>query len=171
MKRGGFILLLGLVLGAAAFCLFYFAGTAASRDIMKEPQPELAWLKKEFNLGDEEFSRVLKLHDAYLPQCAERCKKIAEQNRKLQELLGNSLNVTPEVQELLLERAKTRAACETEMLNHFVQVSRTMPPSQGRRYLAWVEQQTFLTSQGMEQRHHAEADGGSDHSDHSLHHH
>ena len=44
----------------------------------------------------------------------------------------------------MAERAKMRADCEAEMLEHFLEVSRTMPPEQGRRYLAWVEQQTFL---------------------------
>ena len=39
------------------------------------------------------------------------------------------------------------------MLTHFLQVSRAMPPKQGQRYLAWVEQQTLLQSQGMENIH------------------
>jgi hypothetical protein len=40
------------------------------------------------------------------------------------------------------------------MLKHFMEVSRGMPPEQGRRYLAWVEQRTLLSGQAMEQRHH-----------------
>ena len=123
--------------------------------MMREPQPELAWLKKEFTLSDADFKRVVQLHEAYLPQCAERCRKIAEQNQRLQAVLAKSSEVTPEVQDLIAERARLRAACETEMLKHFVQVSRTMPQQQGQRYLAWVERETFLNSQGMEQRHHA----------------
>lgn len=158
MKQGGVILLLGLLLGTAAFSGFYYLGTAPCRHMMQEPQPELAWLKKEFNLSDAEYNRVAQLHEAYLPQCAERCQRIEEQNRKLQGLLSQSGSVTPEIQNLFLERAKMRAACETEMLKHFLEVSRTMPPEQGRRYLAWVEQQTFLNGQGMEQRHRMTAD-------------
>jgi len=91
------------------------------------------------------------LHEAYLPQCRERCKRIKEQNEKLQQLLAQAKTVTPEVQNLLAERAKTRAECEAEMLKHFLEVSRTMPLQQGRRYLAWVEQQSSLRGQGMEQ--------------------
>jgi hypothetical protein len=41
---------------------------------------------------------------------------------------------------LLAERSKMRADCEAEMLQHFLGISRTMPPEQGRQYLAWVEQ-------------------------------
>ena len=154
MKKGGFILLAGLVLFAAAFTGFYYCGTSACGAMMSEREPELAWLKKEFKLSDEEFTRITKLHEAYLPQCAQRCERIAEQNRKLEELLNKSSSVTPEIRDILAERAKTRADCEGEMLNHFMEVSKTMPPEQGKRYLEWVTQQSSLNGQGMEQMHH-----------------
>ena len=154
MKKGGRILLLGLLLGAAAFAGFYFLGTAPTRVMLREPQPELIWLKKEFKLSDAEFDRIARMHAAYLPQCRERCRRIEEQNQKLQQLLVQANTVTPEIQNLLAERAKTRADCETEMLKHFLAVSRTMPPAQGRRYLAWVQQQTFMHGQAMEAHHH-----------------
>jgi hypothetical protein len=88
-----------------------------------------------------------------MPQCAARCQRIEAQNQKLRELFAQSTNVTPEIQALLTERARTRADCEAEMMKHFLEVSRTMPPEQGKRYLAWVEEQTFLHGQGMEERH------------------
>jgi len=154
MKRGTTILLLGLLLAVGAFTGFYYAGTASCRNLMREPQPELAWLKKEFNLSDAEFTRITELHEAYLPRCRERCQRIEEVNAKLQQQLAEAKAVTPEIQGLLAERAKMRADCEAEMLQHFLQVSRTMPPEQGRQYLEWVEEQSSLRGQGMEQRHH-----------------
>ena len=160
MKRAGIILLAGLVLSTAAFSGFYYLGTASCRALASDPQPELAWLKKEFKLSDAEYARITKLHEAYLPQCAQRCMRIAEENRKLEQLLSQASSITPEIQSVLAERAKTRANCEAEMLNHFLEVSRTMPPEQGRRYLQWVELQTFLSGQAMEQRHKT---GNSDH--------
>jgi hypothetical protein len=156
MRKGGLILLVGLVLGAAAFSGFYYLGTARCRTIMHEPQPELAWLKQEFQLSDAEFARITAVHEGYLPQCAERCRVIEEQNAKLKELLTKDATVSPEVQNLLIERAKTRAQCETEMLKHFQEVSRAMPPEQGRRYLTWVQEQTVLRAQAMEARHRAD---------------
>jgi hypothetical protein len=159
VKKGTLILLIGLVLGTGGFAAAYYVKTASCRDMMREPQPELAWLKKEFNLSETEFKRVVELHEAYLPQCGERCRKIEEQNQRLEALLAKSSEVTPEVQEMIAERARMRAACETEMLKHFVQVSHTMPPQQGQRYLAWVERHTFLNGQGMEQRHRDGAQG------------
>ena len=155
MKKAGLILVVGLLLSAAAFAGIYYFGTAPCRAMKSEPQPELAWLKKEFKLSDSEFNRILKLHEAYLPQCAQRCQRIAELNEKLESLLSKSSTVTPEIQAVLSERAKMRADCEAEMLNHFLQVSRMMPLEQGQRYLQWVEEQTFLSGQAMEQRHHS----------------
>jgi hypothetical protein len=154
MKKAGLILLVGLLLSTAAFSGFYYFGTASCRAIMSEPQPELAWLKKEFKLSDTEFARITKLHEAYLPQCAQRCLRIAELNGKLEQLLSHASAVNPEIQSVLAERAKMRADCEAEMLNHFLEVSRMMPPEQGRRYLQWVEQQSFLNGQAMEAHHH-----------------
>lgn len=156
MKKGVLILLLGLLLGTAAFAGFYYLGTASCREMMHEPQPELAWLKKEFVLGDKEFARITALHEAYLPQCAVRCRVIESQNQRLRELLAKEVTVTPEIENLLAERAKTRAQCETEMLKHFQAVGHAMPPEQGRRYLAWVEEQTVLRTQTMESRHQSE---------------
>ena len=158
MRKGTYILLLGLVLATAGFSSFYYFCTASCREMMHGPQPELAWLKKEFKLSDSEFARLLQLHAAYLPQCAARCQRVEEQNEKLRQLFVQATNVTPELQNLLAERARMRADCEAEMMKHFWEVSRTMPPEQGRRYLAWVEEQTFLRGQGMEQRHRMEQD-------------
>jgi hypothetical protein len=158
MTKGGTILLMGLLLGTGGFSGFYYLGMAPCRNMMQERQPELAWLKKEFNLNEAELARITQLHEAYLPQCAKRCRVIEGQNVKLKELLAKDGAVTPEIQDLLTERAKTRAQCEAEMLKHFREVSRTMPPEQGRRYLAWVEEQTVLRSQAMENRH--KVDGG-----------
>ncbi len=168
MKKGALILIAGLLLGGAAFGGFYYLGTAPCRSMMQESQPELAWLKQQFNLSDKEFARITALHDAYLPQCAERCMVIEEQNRKLKALLEKDPTVTQEVRELLAARAQTRAMCEAEMLKHFQEVSRAMPPEQGRRYLAWVQEQTVLRPQAMEARHQME--GGQNTMEEHRHH-
>ncbi len=153
MKKGPVILLLGLFLATAGFSGFYYFGTASCREMMREPQPELAWLKKEFKLSDAEFARISELHAAYLPQCAARCQRIEEVNQKLKQLFAQASTVTPEIQTMLNERARMRADCEAEMMKHFIAVSKTMPADQGRRYLQWVEKQTFLRGQAMEERH------------------
>jgi len=158
MKKGAIILCVGLLAGICAFTGFYQLRTAPHRRMMRESQPELAWLKTEFNLSDGEFTRIQRLHDAYLPDCAERCRRIEQQNQRLRDLMGGSTNMTSDIRAVLAERARLRGECETEMLKHFLEVSRAMPPEQGRRYLAWIEDQTFLQGWAMERRHKQEQD-------------
>jgi hypothetical protein len=52
------------------------------------------------------------------------------------------------IEQVVAERARLRADCEMEMLKHFLEVSRTMPREQGRRYLSWVQQQSSLRAEG-----------------------
>jgi hypothetical protein len=150
MKRGLLILALGVVGAVVAYCCVYLMGTAKPRAMMQSPQPELAWLKHQFNLGDAEFKRISELHAGYLPQCKERCLRIDELDNKLSEVLTSATQVTPEIEKLLNERAQMRATCQAEMLKHFFEVSRTMPPEQGRRYFAWARDNTCLREQTMD---------------------
>jgi hypothetical protein len=150
MKRGLLILTLGVAGAVAAFCFVYRMGTVTPRALIRSAQPELAWLKHEFNLGEAEFHRISELHAGYLPQCMERCRRIEESNAALSESLASATQVTPEIEALLNERARMRATCQGEMLKHFFEVSRTMPPEQGRRYLAWARDNTCLREEAMD---------------------
>ena len=144
MKRALLILVGGLLLGGVAFTGMYRAGTADSCCRVDGKTPELSWLKQEFHLGDAEFSRVVELHESYLAGCAERCHQIDLKNQQLAALLASTNNITPEIEKALNEAALLRAQCQSQMLAHFYQVSRTMPPEQSRRYLEWVQGQTLL---------------------------
>ena len=149
MKRGLIILIGGLLVACAGYCLFYYAGTAAHRKVLAGNAPELLWLKREFQLSDTELARVTQLHEAYLPACVERCKQIDELNRTVIQAVGSASQLTPEIEQLLTERARVRTACQAAMLKHFFEVSRTMPADQGRRYLAWVQKRTCLSEAPM----------------------
>src|ERR1051326_8468672 len=131
MKKGVLILVLGLLAAAAAYGCMYFVCTSASRSLKRSETPELAWLKAEFKLSDAEFKRVSELHAAYLPQCRDKCREIDAQNVKLQTLLSDATNMTPEITAALAENSRLRSECQSMMLRHFSQVSRTMPPEEG----------------------------------------
>ncbi len=75
------------------------------------------------------------------------CHRIDDQNAKIQQLLASTNAVTPEIRLALAEAAQLRAECESAMLQHFYEISRVMPPDQGKRYLAWVQQETLLPGQ------------------------
>ena len=149
VKKGVLILLAGLAVAAAAYGCIYLVCTSPARALERSSQPELAWLKQEFNLSDAEFQRISELHAAYLPQCAKMCGQIAAQNQRLRALLAATNQMTPEIESAIAESARLRGLCQRNMLQHFFEVSRTMPPEEGRRYLAWVQERTFLSSEGM----------------------
>ena len=149
MKKGVLILVLGLLAAAAAYGCIYFVCMSPARSLQQSDKPELAWLKEEFKLRDAEFKRVSELHAAYLPQCRAMCCEIDAHNMKLQTLLAGATNLTPEITAALTETARLRSECQTMMLRHFFQVSQTMPPEEGRRYLAWVKEKAFLPNYDM----------------------
>ncbi|MEO8426262.1 MAG: periplasmic heavy metal sensor [Verrucomicrobiota bacterium] len=149
MKRGVLILTFGLLASLIGYCCVYRANTSSARSLQRSDKPELAWLKEEFNLNDAEFKRVAELHAAYLPQCRAMCLQIDAQNTELQKLLANATNTTLEIEAALAEAGRLRSECQTMMLRHFFQVSQTMPPQQGRRYLSWVNEKAFQPNYGM----------------------
>ena len=148
-RSGSIILVVGLALAFLAYFGGYFAGTARHRAMLRSDVPELAWLKEEFNLSEAEFQRITELHEAYLPKCGERCTLIDAKNNELRQLLAQAGTVTPEIERKLAEAAALRLECEKAMLAHFLAVSKAMPPEQGKRYLAWIEQQTFMPEHRM----------------------
>ena len=144
MNRSVLILIGGLALGVLAYAGMYHAGTASSCCLVESKTPELAWLQQEFHLSGAEFKRISELHGQYLTGCAERCHQIDLKNQELARLLETTNNVSPEIQRAIEESAKLRAQCQSMMLQHFYEVSRTMPAEQGKRYLAWVRSKTVL---------------------------
>ena len=148
-KLGWFIVLGGLLMAVAAYACVYLAGTSAQRAVARSQQPALTWMKHEYRLDDAQFARLCEVHDAYRPKCVEMCRMIDAKNAEIEKLLAATNVVTPEIRQALAEAAEIRAECEATMLEHFYRVAETMPPEQGKRYLAWIRQETFRPSQMM----------------------
>jgi hypothetical protein len=89
------------------------------------------------------------------------CAKIAAKKSELDAALAGSTNVTAEIQAKMDEVAALRAQCQTQMLQHFVRVSQTMPPDEGRRYLARMKELTLGSHEEMEQS--MSGDSGHEH--------
>ena len=145
MKRALIILISGVAAAALAYFGFYRVSTVGARNMEHSATPELAWLKAEFHLGDAEFKRITALHESYLKGCAERCRLIDEKNEALKTMLARTNAVTREIEKALADAAQLRAECQKQMLQHFYEVSQSMTPEQGRRYLAWVHKRTLHT--------------------------
>src|SRR5438445_423019 len=147
MKRPWAIILAGLLAAGIGYACVYLPIMSAHRIAETGAHPELAWFKKEYHLDDAQFTHVVQLHDAYRPKCAEMCRRIDDQNAKVQQLLSATNTVTPEIKQALAQAAQLRVECQSAMMQHFYEVSRAMPPDQGRRYLAWVQQETLVPGQ------------------------
>lgn len=149
MKKGHLLLLASLLAGILAYCIGYRSQIAAQSALAKS-SPELGWLKKEFHLREADFERIARLHNEYKPHCREMCRRIDEHNKRAQQLLLSTNQMTPEIETVLARGAELRAECQRDMLRHFYSVSSQMPPEQGRRYLEWVCRNTSVTDSSME---------------------
>jgi hypothetical protein len=147
MKRAGFIIIAGLILAFAGYACVYLTCTGAQRSVEQKDGTTLAWLQTEYHLTDAQLARVRELHDAYQPKCMAMCRKIDDKNAELQGLLAATNAITPEISRALAESAQLRVECQQAMLAHFYEVAQAMPPEQGRRYLAWVQQATLIPGQ------------------------
>jgi Heavy-metal resistance len=138
MKKHWLILFGGLALAVLAYTGAYRAGSSRCCAMMDSKTPELSWLQSEFHVSDAEFARVEALHKSYVAACAERCQRIDDKNAELQRQLSSTNVVTPEIEKALADAAQLRVECQKAMLQHFYEISRTMPPDQGKRYLEWI---------------------------------
>lgn len=139
-------LLIVIAIALASVSIFLFA-YHASRHICKryiaQNIDDLTWLQLEFRLSATELARIRQLHEGYLPKCRYYCAQIAAKQRELETLTVAGTNAIAAVEQKLAEIAALRAQCQAEMLRHFTEVSRAMPPEQGRRYLAEMQRLTL----------------------------
>ena len=142
--RRSLLILLAVVLASAAIVAFSSQITKrlCARHLLP-PGDDLAWLRLEFRLSDADLARVKQLHDGYLPKCRFFCARIAERKRELQTLLETGTADPASIERHLTEIGAIRAQCQAAMLQHFRDVSRVMPPEQGRRYLAEMQRLTL----------------------------
>jgi uncharacterized membrane protein len=143
MNRPWVIIVGGILVGIAAYACVYLAGTSTERAMSKSDKPALAWLQHEYHLSDEQYAKVRDLYEAYLPKCAENCRRIDEKNTEIQSLLAATNVVTPEIKQALADSGRVRAECQANMMAHFYAVAQVMPPDEDRRYLAWVHREVL----------------------------
>lgn len=135
MKRPSLVLLVGIAIGFLAFAATSWLESRPHRRLLEEPASELAWLRHEYGLSDSQFQRVVALHTAYQPTCAELCQRIADANRRLRDAIAATNVVTDEIRLRLRETGQARDDCRQAMLNHLFSVARELPADAGHRYL------------------------------------
>lgn len=142
MTRSLVIVLGALVLGAALFAGSFFLSQRVCM-ACEAPPDNLAWLEKDFHLDAAEMTRIRKLHENYLTQCNAMCRMVAKKKQEVAAALNNATHVSAVAKQKLDELAACRAQCQSHMLQYFVDVSHNMPPAEGRRYLAEMQNATL----------------------------
>jgi len=133
------VLIAAVVAGLAYICTMRFCARQMAAD-------DLSWLRREFRLSDAEMQRIRGLHEGYLPECRDMCAKIAAKQAEVEKALDRG--EAPDA--MLMELATLRAQCQVQMLRHFEEVSRAMPPEQGRRYMSEMQKLTLGFHQDFE---------------------
>ena len=137
------LFVLGVAASLICYGAVYYFGTHSHRHIAQQKYPELAWLRVEFELSDEEFERISRLHYAYLPKCESMCEMVTEKNRELVRVMLRGESNGGKQNSLLEEVIGIRAACQKMRLEHFDSVRQEMNPVQRERYLSWVLNQSL----------------------------
>jgi hypothetical protein len=137
--RRGYWLLFGVIGGfaaaAIAFCAIHYFGTSELREMTKAPNGELEWLRREFHLNDSQFQKIEALQSTYAPVCDEMCRRIMAANSKLDRLLSENREMTPELEAAIREAGSVQEDCHKQMLAHIYRVSAQMNPADGQNYL------------------------------------
>lgn len=127
--------------------------TSATSATLLDELPELAWLRKELALTDEQFARIGHLHAAYRPVCEEMCHRIDESLERLETVAMRSRSTGPELEEAIKNHERVRAECKMRMLEHLYEISRLMSDQQAERYLAMVLPAALGSAAGKESHH------------------
>ena len=150
--RRPLIILIGLfALAGAVFAGAFFVSRQICMTQTCNAADNLDWLRAEFHLTDAEMARVRELHQGYMPKCMDMCGRIAEKKSEVAAALNGATNVNADAEKKLIELGELRAQCQAQMLQHFIEVSRAMPPEQGRRYLAEMQRITLGFHEQIEQ--------------------
>jgi hypothetical protein len=75
MKRGGLVLVLGLVVGLAAHLAYFHSHRPFDPESL---DGQLAWMKSELQLSDAQFARIRELHEASSPRLRSLAAQVAQ---------------------------------------------------------------------------------------------
>lgn len=125
---------IGLV-ALAAGCISYFCflrptATGTGDD-------SLVWLRTEFKLSDNTFTRVKAMHDSYEGVCAAHCEAIADSRRALQRLRSTGASQA-DIEAAMEQVSKVDAECKASTEKHVEAIAAAIGGSEGERYLSIV---------------------------------
>ena len=133
MKRPVLILLAMAAVAAAAYFACYHFATRDTRAMLGSAG-DMAWLRAEFALTDDQARAIAALQADYDPRCMAMCDRIIQSGARLKKLLRESKAMTPELEAAVREVSQTQADCRAATLAQAFAISAHMAPEQAVRY-------------------------------------
>jgi hypothetical protein len=127
----------GLIVCAAAIAVGLLVTTAVYF-WKAERSSSTSWLRSEFALDDQQARSVERIHQEYQAECALMCARIAETDEQLARLICDGHQVTPEIQNTIIETDRLRSECRVKMLEHFYRIAAELPEKRRTEYLRLV---------------------------------
>ncbi len=138
-----FLLLLSLI-GWTGYAVVYRLVTQQTRQVAQSKQPVLHWLRHEFQLSDEAFAQVRRLHLEFDGKCQGMCHRLISSQEKLQAQIEAKGALDEELRKAIAENEALHRECREATLEHIFDMSRLMSPEQGERYRRIVSERLIL---------------------------
>jgi hypothetical protein len=130
MRKGLIVFAAAIVIGLLATIAVYFWKS--------ERSSPTSWLLAEFALDDQQARTVERIHNQYQMECALMCARITETDEQLARLICDAQEVTPEIQNAIIETDQLRSECRVKMLEHFYRIAAELPAKRRAEYLRMV---------------------------------
>jgi hypothetical protein len=134
---GRTLTVLVLAAAVAGYIGYWTSGAPALHAAMKSGDA-MAWLRTDFQLDDQQYAEIKRLHEAYAPSCEEHCRLIREAARARDAVAAKRGSDPAAVAAAERTLQELRSTCETAIAAHVRKVAAVMTPEQGARYLALV---------------------------------
>lgn len=138
MKRLAVILAAAVAAAVLGYLLVGLRHGATAVALEGARGADLAWIRAEFAISDEQFVAVQALHDAYAGQCAQHCADIVAA-RTHRDALRSAAGTPAELREAERRIVTLEAVCNDATRAHLRRVAGAMPAAEGERFLRTVE--------------------------------
>lgn len=138
MRKLFAILVLGIVGGVLSFAWVRGHRAGAAEELVKQDGSDIAWLRMEFDLSDEQFAAIEQVHDDYRPLCARHCAAIIDAASEIRELEESGAGAD-ELAAAKQAVADLESVCNAATREHLHKVAALMSADDGRRFLRMTE--------------------------------
>lgn len=143
MKSTAYTLVMAMLLGIGAFFLTRTACEKRSTLTFAEKvstlenntPANLAWMRKELALNDQEFARECEIHEAHLVEYRRLCAEMNASRERLKRALAGGKEFTDDGRSAILDYEAHFEACERAVIQHVKKAAASMNPEAGRAYV------------------------------------